>query len=115
RFVVKKWRFPLEEAVLYAKKKGCKTSIAHPGQYHFREKELQTFKDIGVDAIEVYHPRHAPSDSGYYDAAANRYGFLTSGGSDFHSADSDVLGELPSLGRSFYPLDRAKKFLGDFL
>jgi predicted metal-dependent phosphoesterase TrpH len=115
RFYVKKWRFPLEEAVAYAKSKACKTSVAHPGSYDFREKELAIFKAMGVDAIEVYHPRHTLSEHSYYDQAAKRFGFKISGGSDFHMDESDRIGKFPSLGRSPYPLSEAERFLKDFL
>lgn len=115
KYHVKKWRFPLEDAVAYAKKAGCKTSIAHPGQYRFRETELTYFKDLGLDAIEVFHPRHDPSDLQYYRDAAKRYGFQISGGSDFHSDETDLVDRQVSLGRAAYPFDLAKSFLKDLL
>ncbi|MBN8462820.1 MAG: hypothetical protein J0M01_08390, partial [Dechloromonas sp.] len=111
-FDVKKWRFPLEDAVNYAKKFGCKTSIAHPGQYGFKEEILKRFKDMGVDAIEVYHPRHDPENFRYYSECAKRLGFKISGGSDFHTFETDRVGDEPSLGRTQYPLEEAKNFLG---
>lgn len=114
-FVVKKWRFPLVDAVQFARSKGWKTSIAHPGQYGFRDLELRYFKDQGVDALEIYHPRHKPEDQVYYREACRRYGFKSSGGSDFHDLDHDRLGNLASIGHTKYPLDEAKTFLGDLI
>jgi hypothetical protein len=114
-YFVKKWRFPLEEAVRYAKQHGCKTSIAHPGQYRFKDPELSKFKDLGVDAIEIYHPRNPISEVPYYLEAARRFGFKISGGSDFHFDQLDRVESKPSLGRTKYPLEDAKKFLGDLL
>jgi predicted metal-dependent phosphoesterase TrpH len=114
-FYVKKWRLDLEEAVKFAKRKGYKTSVAHPGQYDFKDIQLKIFKDIGVDAIEVFHPRHDLDDFHFYRDAAKRYGFEITGGSDFHTGDTDRVGEMPSLGRTEYLLDDARKFLRDFL
>lgn len=115
RFTVKKWRFPLEDAVAFAKKSGCRTSIAHPGQYGFKKETLQIWKELGVDAIEVIHPRHTEADRAYYRTVAKDLGFLTSGGSDFHAVESDHLGELPSLGRTQYRIEDAENFLGPLL
>jgi len=114
-FMVKKWRFSLTDAVQWAKVKNWKTSIAHPGQYGFKDLELRHFRDLGVNAIEIYHPRHKPEDVVYYRAAAQRYDFKTSGGSDFHDSCHDHLQNRASLGRTQYPLDEAKAFLGDLI
>lgn len=114
-YYVAKWRFPLDEAVVFARRHGCKTSIAHPGQYGFQEDELRIFKDLGVDALEVYHPRHLKAQTRYYDQACRRFGFLRSGGSDFHSDETDRIEGYPSLGRTQYPIEEAKRFLGDLV
>lgn len=115
RFDVPKWRFDLEEAVDYAKRHGCRTSIAHPGQYDFRDKHLQYFKDIGVDAIEVYHPRHTESDLQYYQIKTAELKMMKTGGSDFHSESSDRFGDSPSIGRRGIPFDEVQVFLEPFL
>ena len=115
RFDVPKWRFDLEEAVAYAKRLGCRTSIAHPGQYDFRDKTLEYFKSIGVDALEVYHPRHQDSDLRYYQIKTAELKMMRTGGSDFHHADSDRLGDSPSIGRRGCPFEEAKVFLEPFL
>ncbi len=114
-FVVNKWRFDLADAVSYAKKRGCKTSIAHPGQYKFGDGDLEIFKNVGVDALEIYHPRHQQQDIENYLRSAKYYGFFVSGGSDFHTEETDLKGKLPSLGLTDYPLEDAKRFLGDLL
>jgi predicted metal-dependent phosphoesterase TrpH len=114
-YCVPKWRFPLEDAIRYAKKHGCKTSIAHPGQYKIKEDLLSNWKDLGVDAIEIYHPRHTTDDRTYYLTIAKRLGFHISGGSDFHTDETDLVGAYPSLGRTEYPLSEARIFLGDLL
>jgi predicted metal-dependent phosphoesterase TrpH len=112
---VEKWRFSVEDALAWAQKKGYKTSIAHPGQYHFSEPHLQYFKDCGVSALEVVHPRHSAEDQAYYRRQATRLGLSVSGGSDFHAFESDSREGVPSLGRTQYSLDEAKAFLGSWL
>lgn len=114
-YYVEKWRFPIEEAVRYAKKFNCKTSVAHPGQYGFKEELLKLWRDLGVDAIEVVHPRHTPQDQVYYREVAARLGFAISGGSDFHSEQFDLIQGQPSLGSAPYEFSEAKKFLGDLI
>jgi len=110
-----KWRVPLEEVCQEAKKRGWKTSIAHPGQYGFRTEHLQYYREIGVDALEVYHPRHGQDLYLYYNEQCKRLGFLMTGGSDFHAIDSDQRSGVPTLGRVRYPYDQARRFLRGLL
>jgi predicted metal-dependent phosphoesterase TrpH len=112
---VTKWRLPLEEVCREAKSRGWRTSIAHPGQYDFRDVQLSYFKDLGVDALEIYHPRHNHDLYLYYNEKCKRFGFMATGGSDFHSIDSDQRSGVPSLGRVRYPYDQARQFLRGIL
>lgn len=108
---VKKWRMPLEEVAREAKRRGWKTSIAHPGQYGFKEAQLGYFKDIGIDALEIYHPRHTRDLYLYYNEKCQQMGFLSTGGSDFHGIEYDQRSGVPTLGRVRYPYDQARRFL----
>jgi len=114
-FVVAKWRLPLEEAMSVAKKMGAKASIAHPGQYGFELPQLSYFRDIGVDAIEIFHPRHDAEKTQHYLELSHKMGFKRSGGSDFHTRETDLCNGLPSLGQTQYALEEAKAFLGDLI
>ncbi len=115
-FSVPKWRFPLEQALDYARRKKCKTSVAHPGQYGFQKDLLATWKDLGVDAIEIHHPRHTPEMTRAYWLIAKELGFSISGGSDFHTRETDLsAGGEPSLGRTSYKMEDAREFLGELL
>jgi hypothetical protein len=40
--------------------------------------------EAGLDAIEVYHPKHSPGVTAHYRRMAEREGLLVTGGSDFH-------------------------------
>lgn len=115
-FFVPKWKFPLQDALSYAKKMNLRTSVAHPGQYKLTEKHLKEWKGWGLNGIECYHPRHSQEDTKYYLEVARRNDFLVTGGSDFHDPQNDTVssGRL-SLGRTAYTYAEAKKFLGDFL
>lgn len=58
--------------------------MAHPAQYdslalleQLAEKEL-------IDGVELYHPRNSEQDRRTIAQIADRYGLVTTGGSDFH-------------------------------
>lgn len=108
---VKKYRLDLGQACELARRLGWRTSVAHPGQHSFRERQLKAFKDLGVDALEIFHPRHCRDDLIFYRNQAQKLDFFVTGGSDFHDERSDRRGEVPSVGRTEYLLDDAKKFL----
>jgi 3',5'-nucleoside bisphosphate phosphatase len=57
--------------------------LAHPGQYELDDK-IGEWVDAGLDGIEVIHPRHDGGARWRYEQAAERYGLLRTGGSDFH-------------------------------
>lgn len=48
---------------------------------------LRDLRDLGVDAVEVLHPSHAPSAMRRIERAAGRVGLLLTGGSDWHGDD----------------------------
>lgn len=114
-FYVKKWAVPLEEAVQHCLRMGYLTSIAHPGQYKFQEKELRYFRSIGVHAIEAWHPRHSEEQIQRYQRWAKELGFEITGGSDYHDARMDLQGGNPSLGRTAYPFALANQFFSSWV
>lgn len=56
--------------------------IAHPGQLHSYELIEDSYELI--DGIEKYHPDHDDKDYERIDALVEKYGFFTTGGSDYH-------------------------------
>lgn len=114
-FFVKKWRYPVEEMVAHCRRVGYRSSVAHPGQYQMTTDVLKSLREIGVDGIEVYHPRHSAEQIRYYTHCARHLGFMVTGGSDFHDAHSDQVESGPSLGRTSYALETAEIFLEPFL
>lgn len=56
--------------------------IAHPGQLHSYELIEENYELI--DGVEKYHPDHNESDYERIDDLVERFGFVTTGGSDYH-------------------------------
>ncbi len=61
---------------------------------------------VGLDALELWHPSHGPSERKRIRYQQNRHALLATGGSDFHGDDPDVAiargrGNV-SLGRDVY-------------
>ena len=58
-------------------------SLAHPGQTGV-DARISTYRDAGLDAIEVYHPDHDDASRKRYRELAAQLLVLVTGGSDFH-------------------------------
>ncbi len=58
--------------------------VAHPGSSRVREKLLGELANLGLDGIEVRHPRHPERRERSLLESCERLGLLPSGGSDFH-------------------------------
>ncbi len=70
--------------------------LAHPGD-STAHRTVTHLVDAGLDGFEVWHPSHDDTLVEYYRNLADRFGLLTSGGSDFHGrfeAESERLGEF---------------------
>jgi predicted metal-dependent phosphoesterase TrpH len=68
---------------------GGVSSIAHPVRLGFHDPaKLKTLiadmRDAGLDALEVYHSDHRPSDTRLFSEWAREFGLGETGGSDFH-------------------------------
>jgi predicted metal-dependent phosphoesterase TrpH len=75
------------EAVKHIRDAGGIASLAHP--VRIREDVaaiLPELRGAGLNAIEVYHSDHGPSQSALYLELAEQHGLLVTGGSDFHGA-----------------------------
>ena len=80
---VPKARLEPEEAIRLVKRLGGLPIFAHPAVSKL-DGRLPEFKDVGLGGIEVWHPRHGPSDIERYSRLAETHGLVPSGGSDFH-------------------------------
>jgi len=68
--------------------------LAHPGD-GLTEGQIEQAISLGVDGLEVIHPRHDPETVRRMEAIAERHALLKTGGSDFHGReDLELLGQL---------------------
>ncbi len=74
------------EAIGVVKRAGGVTSLAHPGTLR-RDDLIPEMADAGLDAIEVWHPRHNETARQRYLEVAERHRLIATGGSDFHGGD----------------------------
>ena len=62
--------------------------LAHPCSLHYDDERLDQkvkyLKSLGLQGIEIYHPKIKKEQSKFYKSLADKYGLYTSGGSDFH-------------------------------
>lgn len=57
---------------------------AHPGQIG-SDDIVEQLIELGIDGLEVFHPKHDAAQTGAYEALARRRGLLITGGSDYHA------------------------------
>jgi len=78
-----------EEGIALIHEAGGKAVLAHP--VYLNDDELvERLLRYPFDGIEVWHRNHSPEDAAHYNALANRYGLLKTGGSDFHRDEHDL-------------------------
>ncbi|QWD86334.1 PHP domain-containing protein [Polynucleobacter paludilacus] len=108
-FVPHQWA-SLEDTVSWIKQAGGVAVIAHPGRYDFTALQMdqlyERFKDFGGVGIEVITGSHTPDQYQTYGKIAQKYGFMSSRGSDFHDpGESHMdLGALPLLPNNLTPV-----------
>jgi predicted metal-dependent phosphoesterase TrpH len=83
------WYVPYEkwkavEVVRAVRAAGGVTSIAHAVWYRDQENLIRALAREGLDAIEVQHPDHGPSEEARLSKLAGELGLLRTAGSDFH-------------------------------
>ena len=86
---VSKYRVPCAEAVQFILAAGGLAVMAHPylyeaGNLNRIDDIVLKLKEVGVEAIEVYHPEHSPKQVARYEQLAAKYGLAMTGGTDFH-------------------------------
>lgn len=74
---------------------GAAAVLAHCGHYNNYDLLEEELIDLGIDGVEVWHPKHAQEDVDRLLKIAKKHDLLVTGGSDFHgmySAYSTPLG-----------------------
>ncbi|MBI3089935.1 MAG: PHP domain-containing protein [Candidatus Tectomicrobia bacterium] len=100
---VAKYPFTPEEGVQLIHRLGGVTSLAHPGLYP-DDGIVERFVTVGVDGLEIEHPKHTESQRSRFYRIAREHGLLVTGGSDCHG---DRFG-LQSLGGLKIPYARVE-------
>jgi hypothetical protein len=83
-----------EDAIRVIHAAGGLASWAHPGLTG-RDGAIADLVADGLDAIEVYHPKHSPSVTISYRRLAETWNLLVTGGSDFHGTSGRDHGVVP--------------------
>jgi len=81
-----------QDAVALIHAAGGTASLAHPASSRVNPAELKELKAWGLDALEVYHPDHPPSQQQKLLEHCAELDLVPTGGSDFH-------GEVVTPGR----------------
>jgi len=91
---VEKYKFEINDAIHLIAAAGGVCSVAHPG-LQIRHEDLIHLIKLGVQGIEVVHPKHNHEAEQHYRELATYYGVLQTGGSDFHGGDKgeETLGQ----------------------
>jgi len=77
------------DAIALLHSAGAVTILAHPKYLQISDPaevrtELASFKEQGLDGIEVYYSQHTEAETALYGEIAGELDFVISGGSDFH-------------------------------
>ena len=96
---IEKTRFTVEEGIDLAKRLGGVSILAHPGVSGWLGN-LDAFVRLGLDGVEVYHPKHRGETVATLLRYCKEKSLLASGGSDFHSP-----GDGPDVGSVKVPVD----------
>ncbi len=77
-----------KKVIKIIKKAGGIPTLAHPCSLKLDDvsldKKVGYLKNLGLEAIEIYHPKITKEQSKFYRTLADKYNLYTSGGSDFH-------------------------------
>lgn len=91
---VQKYKISPAQAGEIIHKAGGIAILAHPLISAGNEEQISQIMEMGMDGIEVYHPKHEEEKIENLKRMAERNGWLITGGSDYHGEGRT----LPSLG-----------------
>ncbi|GAC1343547.1 MAG: PHP domain-containing protein [Myxococcales bacterium] len=77
-------RLSAQAAIDLAHRAGGTAAVAHPGANKVSRQELTLLAAMGLDAVEAYHPEHAPNQAEAFDRWAAELKMLVTAGSDYH-------------------------------
>ena len=93
---VDKFRFTSKEALYFINEAAGVAVLAHPNtlgvnEISTLEKLILHLVDEGLKGIEVYYPEHSSAEVAQYKALAERYGLVSTGGTDYHGIERNEL------------------------
>ncbi|MCC8191056.1 MAG: PHP domain-containing protein [Planctomycetes bacterium] len=103
---IPKRRLRVAEGIDLAQRIGGVAILAHPGVSGLLG-DLEELRAMGLDGIEVHHPKHGGETVARLLRYCRDNGLLPSGGSDFHSP-----GDGPDVGAPGVPLDLLEPLRG---
>ena len=77
-------RLSVEEALEIVHGAGGTASVAHPGANGISRQELKSMAEVGLDAVEAWHPEHPPNQAEAFTRWGEELGMLATAGSDYH-------------------------------
>jgi predicted metal-dependent phosphoesterase TrpH len=95
-YVERKKMTPVEAVELILQAGGLPV-LAHPTTVNNPEMTIVTLKAAGLIGIETYYAGHTDKEVNKLIGLANKYGLITTGGSDYHGLDADndtMLGDI---------------------
>ncbi|MDY6792810.1 MAG: PHP domain-containing protein [Thermodesulfobacteriota bacterium] len=112
---VDKYRVDCEKAIEMILNAGGIPVLAHPILLGLDKNETQNLfvllKDMGLKGVETYYPENPPEMSAFYIELAQRYGFLQTGGTDFHGSLKPNIQMGSGRGDFFVPYDIYEKLV----
>ena len=89
---------PVSEAIEIVKGAGGLVFVAHPGLFDMENRkqegmnkhDIKRLAELGIDGIEVFHPRHTKAQIQRYIAIAQENELFLSMGTDYHRGDYRV-------------------------
>jgi len=105
---VPRYKLTTEEGIALIRDAHGISVLAHPGMQRL-EGEISTWVEFGLQGIEVSHSEHRPDDVARYQALAQQYNLLMTGGSDFHGEARKPGVELGRWGVSLSVLQKIQE------
>ena len=90
---VNRLRLTMSEAIGVIHVAGGLAVLAHPAHSELMHL-IPQLVEAGLDGVEVYYPAHTPEQQSELLEIAARYNLVVTGGSDFHTLDDPIHGQL---------------------
>lgn len=87
---------PLEAVTLIVKANGL-PFLAHPADIENLESFVRQLQQAGLVGIEVYYAHYSPDKVERLRTVADKYGLVSSGGSDYHGLDNTVGADIGTI------------------